>query len=217
MFAIDDVSTMTADVRRQASSVAEVLALLRRHGARRYAGEPVSHQTHALQCATLAYAAGAPAPLVAACLLHDIGHLLTDPVASWSRGQAGNTPADEAAAATPTLGGFDDGHERTGAAWLGALFLPSVLQPIRWHVDAKRYLVAADPGYRAALSEDSRRTLALQGGPMRAEEVPRFLARPWAADAIRLRRWDEAAKVPGARALPLETLARELESCVRRG
>jgi phosphonate degradation associated HDIG domain protein len=209
MLATDHVSTMSDRVRDPPSSVVEVLGLLSRRGDRRYAGEPVSHREHALQCASLAVAEGAAAPLVSACLLHDVGHLLADGRCDGS--------ADGDPVATPTLSGIDDGHERTGPAWLGRLFPSSVLQPIRWHVDAKRYLAAAEPGYLATLSEDSRRSLALQGGPLTADEAALFLARPWAQEAIRLRRWDDAAKVPGARTLPLEELARWLDGCVRLG
>lgn len=193
----------------RAGSIAEILSMLRRHGARQYAGEPVSHHEHALQCATLAHAAGAAPPLVAACLLHDIGHLLTHAPAD------GATAADPAA--TPSLAGVDDRHELTGAAWLGALFPAAVLQPIRWHVAAKRYLATTEPGYVATLSEDSRRSLFLQGGVMASDEAARFAAQPWAANAVRLRRWDEASKRPGAHVLPLETLVRTLEACARQG
>jgi len=184
-----------------ASSLAEVLALLRTAGERRYDGEPVSHREHALQCATLALDQGEPATLVAACLLHDIGHLL----------------ADADAPTTPTLAGVDDRHEVRGPAWLATLFPPAVLQPIRWHVDAKRFLAATEPGYLQALSADSQRSLALQGGPMDSAVRGRFLARPYAEEALRLRRLDEAAKRPGMATRPLEALAGVLERCLRRG
>ena len=193
----------------RASSIAEVLALLRQRGGRQYVGEPVTHRVHALQCATLAHAAGAAAPLVAACLLHDIGHLLSD---------APRVAGDHAdPATTPSLAGVDDRHEVSGPAWLGALFPPAVLQPIRWHVAAKRYLAATEPGYLSTLSEDSCRSLALQGGVMSPAEADGFIARPWSADAVRLRRWDEASKRPGAEAMPLERLALLLEACEKRG
>jgi len=139
-----------------AASIAEVLALLRTAGERRYDGEPVSHREHALQCATLALNQGQPAPLVAACLLHDVGHLL----------------ATSGAPDTPTLIGLDDRHEVRGPAWLAPLFPPEVLHPIRWHVDAKRFLAATDPAFLHALSADSRRSLALQGGPMERRREP---------------------------------------------
>lgn len=184
-----------------AASLAEVLALLRTVGERRYDGEPVSHREHALQCATLALDQGEPSTLVAACLLHDIGHLLADPDAP----------------ATPTLAGVDDRHEVSGPVWLAPLFPPEVLQPIRWHVEAKRFLAATEPGYLRALSADSQRSLVLQGGPMDSAARSRFLARPHAEDALRLRRLDEAAKRPGMATRPLEALAGVLERCLRSG
>jgi phosphonate degradation associated HDIG domain protein len=183
----------------RASSLAEVVALLRHRGDRRYDGEPVSHREHALQCASLALQQGEEAALVAACLLHDVGHLL------------------DARPGTPTLDGVDDRHELRGPAWLGALFPAAVLQPVRWHVDAKRFLAATEPAYLESLSADSRRSLVLQGGPMSVDEQAVFLARPGAVAALRLRRLDEAAKQPGLATLPMETLTQVLEHCMRGG
>jgi gamma-butyrobetaine dioxygenase len=65
------------------------------------------------------------------------------------------------------------------------------------HVAAKRYLCAAEPGYFGLLSAESVRTLAAQGGPMSAAEAAEFEAHPYFADAVAVRRWDEAAKDPG--------------------
>ena len=45
-----------------------------RRGAESYLGEPVTMAEHMLQGAWLAEAEGAPDELVAAALLHDIGH-----------------------------------------------------------------------------------------------------------------------------------------------
>lgn len=151
-------------------------------GAAHY-GEGVSQRAHALQCAALAEAAGAPAVLIAAALVHDIGHLLH------------GLPEDIADR------GIDGHHEDIGAAWLARHFLPALVAPVRLHVAAKRFLVAAEAGYAATLSPASRQSLALQGGPMTAAEAAAFRALPWAAEAIALRRWDDAAKVLG-RATP---------------
>lgn len=188
-------------VNTTAASLAEVFALLRSAGGRRYGGEPVSHREHALQCATLALDQGEHVTLVAAGLLHDVGHLLSD----------ADTPV------TPTLAGIDDRHEVGGPTWLAPLFPPAVLLPIRWHVDAKRYLAATDLAYLEALSADSQRSLVLQGGPMDSASQSRFLARPYAQEALRLRRLDEAAKRPGMPTRPLEALAGVLERCMRGG
>jgi predicted HD phosphohydrolase len=116
--------------------------------------------------------------------LHDIGHLLHE---------EGEQPA---------LRGIDDQHEAIGADYLLPAFGPAVAEPARLHVPAKRYLCATDPGYFARLSPGSVRSLSLQGGPFTPEEAAAFRALPFAEDAIRIRRWDEAAKVPG-RATPM--------------
>ncbi len=154
-------------------------------GDREYAGEPVSQREHALQSALLAEQAGASDALVTAALLHDLGHLLND------QGE------------TPTLRGIDDRHERVAIPALRRLFGEDVLAPIRLHVDAKRYLCARGDGtlsgaqYRAALSADSVRSLALQGGVFDDAQADAFIAQPFATDAVRLRCWDDLAKVAG--------------------
>lgn len=149
------------------------------HGGDRY-GESVTQQAHALQCAALAESEGAPASLVTAALLHDIGHMLH---------------GDARGAAARNL---DDRHERIGGGWLARAFPPSVAEPVRLHVDAKRYLCAVDPAYREGLSAASIRSLALQGGPFAADAAARFIALPFAEEALRLRLWDDLAKVPDA-------------------
>jgi len=142
-------------------------------------GERVSQLDHALQCAELAVAEGADDALVAAALLHDYGHLFE------GRG-------DVAAAE-----GRDARHEMHGARALGRWFGPEVVGPIALHVTAKRYLCASESGYEAALSEASKLSLALQGGPLTPAQCRRFERGRFAADAIRLRRWDDAGKVAG--------------------
>lgn len=141
-----------------------------------YSGEPVTQLQHALQAATLAEQAGATPELICAALLHDLGHLLN--------------PQGE----TPSARGIDDTHQYFAIPYLRGLFRPAVLEPIRLHVDAKRYLCATDTAYFHKLSEDSRRSLALQGGVFSAEAAAEFIARPYAADAVRLRLWDDLAK-----------------------
>jgi gamma-butyrobetaine dioxygenase len=140
-------------------------------GARDYLGEPVTIGEHLLQAAALAEAAGAESPLVAAALLHDIGHL---------RGEA------------------ESRHGEAGARWLSRWFGEAVTEPVRLHVAAKRYLCAVDAGYFGLLSAESVRTLSLQGGPMTAAEAAAFEALPHAPDAVAVRRWDDQAKDPAA-------------------
>ena len=161
---------MTAD-----DAVEAVLARLRERGGERY-GERVTQLDHALQCGSLAAAEGAPASLVAAALLHDYGHLIDD------RGHMAERD------------GLDGEHETVGAAALAAWFCPAVTEPIALHVAAKRYLCAAEPGYLEALSPASQLSLDLQGGPLAPAEAAAFIARPFAEDAVRLRRWDDWGK-----------------------
>jgi phosphonate degradation associated HDIG domain protein len=160
--------------------VDEITKLFEQKGGREYEGEGVSQLEHALQAATHAERAGAPPALVCAALLHDIGHMLND------KGE------------TPTLRGVDDAHQNAALPFLRAHFPAAVLEPIRLHVDAKRYLCATRADYYGRLSEDSKRSLALQGGVFSAAEAERFIAQPYAAEAVRVRLWDDAAKMPGA-------------------
>ena len=156
-----------------------LIALFREKGNGAYFGEAVTETEHALQCAHLAEQSGAAAELIAAALLHDVGHLLHGlPEDIADRGQDGR-------------------HEDAGAAWLQRSFGPPVVYPVRLHVAAKRYLCAVEPDYRAGLSEASQRSLRLQGGPMSPEEVCRFEHEPWFRSAVAVRRWDDGAKVPG--------------------
>jgi len=158
----------------------DIERLFRNHGDIAYSGEPVTQLEHALQTAHLAEAEEAPIELVTAALLHDLGHLLN------LQGES------------PSARGIDDQHQYFAIPFLRPLFRPVVIEPIRLHVDAKRALCALEPGYHEALSEDSKRSLALQGGVFSGEALQKFLAKPHATDAIRVRRWDDKAKVSGA-------------------
>jgi phosphonate degradation associated HDIG domain protein len=149
-------------------------------GGRAYEGEGITQLEHALQSAQLAERDGAPPQLICAALLHDLGHLLND------RGE------------TPTLRGIDDLHQYAALPFLRPLFPEAVLAPIRLHVDAKRYLCATRPQYYDALSEDSKRSLELQGGVFSAADAEAFIRQPYATEAVSVRLWDDAAKVAGA-------------------
>ena len=138
-------------------------------GAQAYLGEPVSIGAHMRQAGALAEGAGADGSLVAAALLHDIGHL---------RGET------------------DAGHGEAGAQWLSQWFGEVVTEPVRLHVAAKRFLCAVEPGYFGLLSAESVRTLICQGGPMTPGEAAAFEALPHARDAVAVRRWDDQAKDP---------------------
>jgi [1-hydroxy-2-(trimethylamino)ethyl]phosphonate dioxygenase len=159
--------------------VDEIVRLFQTRGDAAYVGEAVSQTEHALQSAQLAEAEDATDALVVAALLHDVGHILHD------------LPEDVAEH------GIDDCHEEVGRTWLEHHFGPDVSEPVRLHVAAKRYLCAATPGYHAELSAASQKSLALQGGPMSVDEAAGFQAHPHHQAAVRLRHWDDLAKVPG--------------------
>jgi gamma-butyrobetaine dioxygenase len=151
------------------TGIAAIAELFAGPGARDYLGEAVTIGEHMRQAGALAQAAGADAPLVAAALLHDVGHLRSE---------------------------TDSRHGDAGARWLSQWFGGAVTEPVRLHVAAKRYLCATEPGYFGRLSPESVRTLALQGGPMTPEQAAAFEARPYARDAVAVRRWDDEAKDP---------------------
>jgi phosphonate degradation associated HDIG domain protein len=159
--------------------IGELERLYIERGARRYeiAGRNgVNQLQHALQCAARASHEGASTELVAAALLHDIGHLLHDDA------------ADE-------LGGLhDDVHQYIALSFLRPFFPPAVLEPIKLHVDAKRYLCSIDLAYHGLLSIGSQRSLAMQGGALDVVSAQTFIARPFAEDAVRMRRWDDLSK-----------------------
>jgi phosphonate degradation associated HDIG domain protein len=176
-----------------ALSVAEIVDLYRTRGAAQYGSEAVSQLEHALQCAALAERGGAGPALVAASLLHDLGHLLAE------------SPHDSAR-------DIDDVHQYLAIPFLRGLFPDEVLEPMRLHVDAKRYLCCADAGYWDSLSPASKHSLELQGGVFTPAEADAFLRRHHAREAISLRRWDDCAKVPGA---PTPALAHYASTLMR--
>jgi phosphonate degradation associated HDIG domain protein len=172
-------------------------SLFLRRGAEAYLGEPVTVAEHMLQCAALAQAEAAPDRLVAAALLHDIGHL--------SEGAAGEYSPDDT---------IDKRHDRAGAKVLEGHFPAAVVEPVRLHVAAKRYLCGTDSSYYGKLSVASRHSLALQGGPMNAAEIGSFESLAFHRDAVRLRRWDDGGKVEGLRTPTFADLRPLLERLV---
>ena len=181
------------------ASVDDVLALYARRGDEHY-GEDVTQTSHALQAAALAVAEGAPDALVAAALLHDVGHLLAPP-----RPPGWRDDVD------------DDDHEAVGARALAPLFGPVVAGPVSLHVTAKRWRCAVEPAYLAALSPTSAATLRAQGGPLDGDERERFEHHPRFAAAVLVRRWDDAAKdpsAPGGTMEPYDALLRRVAGAV---
>lgn len=179
-------------------NVGEIFDLFDRFGDELY-GEDVTQRAHALQAAWFACKAGEEDAMVVATLLHDVGQLLDD---------AGNVADRE---------GRDALHEIGGAAILSGLFPEAILAPIRLHVPAKRYLCRVDPGYLGSLSAASLLSLRLQGGPFDADEAEAFLRLPFAAEAVRLRRYDDLGKEQDLKVPDLEFYRPLMESAALNG
>jgi phosphonate degradation associated HDIG domain protein len=172
----------------------EIFTVFREYGSEQYLGEQVSMTEHMLQAASAAEQDGAPPHLVAAAFLHDYGHFIHA------------FPADAAEH------GIDTQHEEVAHEYLVHYFGPEIAEPIRMHVAAKRYLCATDPSYVGRLSPASLHSLELQGGPFDADEVAEFERSPYAEDAVRLRRYDDVAKVAGLDTPDLEHYRPVLEA-----
>lgn len=179
-----------------ALSLNDIEALFACHGAAQYSGEPVTQLEHALQTALLAEQADADDELVTAALLHDLGHLLAD------QGES------------PTLRGVDDLHQYVALPFLRGVFGERVLAAIQWHVDAKRYLCATRTTYWQQLSDDSKRSLELQGGTFSPDQADAFIAQAHAADAVALRLWDDQAKTRGLPTPPLAHYLTRARRCL---
>jgi len=172
------------------SAVDELAALMADRGTRSY-GENVTIAEHALLTAAAAEANGASDTLIAACLMHDVGHWLDE-------------PDDEFGIHS---------HGDLGGDWVADRFPAAVADPVRLHVAAKRYLCAVDAGYHDELSPASQYTLTKQGGPMSPEEVGDFESLPHHQDAVQLRRWeDRHGKITDVPIPPLDHFRPLLES-----
>jgi [1-hydroxy-2-(trimethylamino)ethyl]phosphonate dioxygenase len=177
-------------------SLDDVLATYREHGHRHY-GEDVTELQHALQCATFAHQAGEPSVVIAAALLHDYGHLCH---------QLGEDIANH---------GVDARHEHIGYQKLKPLFTDDIVDACRLHVAAKRYLCWKEPAYLDGLSDASRTSLHLQGGPMNADEAREFESEPHFELAVRVRRFDDMGKVTDMVTPELDSFLPLLQTFVR--
>jgi phosphonate degradation associated HDIG domain protein len=175
----------------------EVFDLLQRRGHQQY-GEAISQLEHALQCADMAEQAGETPETIVAALLHDLRHLL----AAERDGQVEHDTSK------------DDLHQYMALPFLRTLFPDAVLEPIRLHVDAKRYLCLVDSGYWAELSPASKHSLEQQGGVFSEQEAQVFMQQNFAAEAVRLRRYDDLAKVPAKLVPDLSHYAAHLHQVV---
>lgn len=175
----------------------EIFRVLGSGDGRDYYGESISQLEHALQCAQLARDAGSRDVVIAAALLHDIGHLC---------------PTD---AAQSMNGCGVMHHETVGACYIAQLGFDEEVQClVAGHVAAKRYLVSKNPEYAQNLSEASKETLAFQGGLMSAAEIEHFESLDLGKDILNIRFWDEQAKVIGLQVAPLEEYREILKRCI---
>ena len=180
------------------SRVDEILTVYIDKGSSAYGGERINQLEHALQTAMLAEQDGADTSLIVASLLHDYGHLIHNFGEDVFRS------------------GIDDRHQTIGAENLSAYFGEAVTMPIRMHVEAKRYLCTIDPEYMKNLSPASIWSLKLQGGLFAAIECEEFIKRPFAAEAARLRCWDESAKICELQTPTLDHFRHYVEACLIR-
>ena len=177
--------------------VQKIIALFKEKGHSLYGGEAVTQMEHALQAATFAKKNNASDALITASLLHDIGHLLHE--------LPDNAPDH----------GVDDLHEELAALFLNKYFVYEVVEPVKLHVQAKRYLCFVDANYYNTLSEPSRQSLALQGGIMNAEEAADFEKFQNYKEAVLLRTWDDLAKDPSMHTDPIETFAPHISNTLK--
>src|SRR5471030_1249968 len=173
---------------RHEQVIAEVFALYERFGDSDYIGEPVSQIEHMSQAAELAMAEGFDDEVVLAAFFHDIGHICAEDAEN--------------------MGGFGVvSHERLGADYLRrAGFSDRLARLVEYHVQSKRFLTLREPGYYDCLSEASRRTLEYQGGVMTEEEAREFEQDPLCAVSLRMRHWDEQAKLEEVPVIDLQLL-----------
>jgi phosphonate degradation associated HDIG domain protein len=157
----------------------EIMDMYEKHGGAEYAGEKISQLEHMVQAAQLAEEQGYDEEVILAAFLHDIGHIAAS--AEGDKGMGGYGTKD---------------HEEIGAEFLkGKGFSRKVVRLVESHVEAKRYLTFKDPVYYEQLSEASKTTLGYQGGPMNEEEAAAFEQYPLFELIIRMRKWDEQAKI----------------------
>jgi len=162
----------------------DISSLLNSRATTWYGQEAVSQLEHALQCAYLAEKANETSETIVAALLHDLGHILSK--------ENLNTTVDKE---SPPI--KDDLHQYVALPFLRNIFSDAVLEPIKLHVEAKRYLCAVDSNYWDSLSPASKHSLDLQGGIFNEMQVKAFEDLPYASQATRLRRYDDLAKVAG--------------------
>lgn len=157
----------------------EIFSLYEQHGGAEYAGEKITQLEHMVQAAELAEEQGHDEEVILAAFLHDIGHIAV--AAKGDKGMEGFGVRD---------------HEEIGAEFLKKKgFSRKIVRLVESHVEAKRYLTYKDPEYYGQLSEASKKTLEYQGGPMDEAEAAAFEQYPLFDLIIKMRKWDEQAKI----------------------
>ena len=150
-----------------------------------YIGEKVTITEHMVQTAMLAEENNSTESLVCACLLHDFGHfIIQDPDYLVTKS-------------------IDGKHENVAFNFLKNYFKPEVFEPIKLHVQAKRYLCRSK-SYWNILSEASKTSLKLQGGIMSDDEAKKFVSLKFHDDAILLRKYDDDGKIPNIKTKKIE-------------
>lgn len=169
-----------------------IFGLYEKHGNEDYIGEPVSQIEHMCQSAQLAEKEGFDEEVILAAFFHDVGHLFSNLFT------------------TESMGGFGiRRHEQIGADCLREMgFSEKIAKLVENHVQAKRYLTFRNPDYFEKLSEASRQTLVYQGGPMTQEEAINFEKDPLFEASLKMRTWDEEAKLEN---IPLPDLTKYRE------
>ena len=150
--------------------------IFERRGGEEYLGEPVTMAEHMLQGAHFAEKAGESELIIVSALLHDIGHFTSE----FGTFEMSDT--------------HDKFHEAAGAQVLQEFFPTLVVDCVRHHVAAKRYLCATRPEYYKRLSDASIHSLNLQGGAMNEEEVAEFEQNPNLKEIVKVRHYDDAGK-----------------------
>lgn len=160
-------------------TVEDLFEMIANSGEADYIGENVTQLEHMCQAAERAEEQGNDDEVILGALFHDIGHFCSEYGDEEDMGGLGHIS-----------------HDKVGADYLRERgFSERIAGIVENHVEAKRYLCVTKPGYHKKLSEASLKTLAFQGGPMSDEEVEAFEANPYYKDFIKVRAWDEMAKV----------------------
>ena len=181
-------------------SIDQVLNLYLTFGPSDYIGENISQIEHMSQVAELAMAQGYDDEVVLAAFFHDIGNLCASKLSNDGNSGLGI-----------------ENHEKVGANYLRALGFPErIAALVEHHVDAKRYLCYRRPEYFQKLSEASRKTLVLQGGVMNEEEALAFEKSPLAAVMIKMREWDDQAKMENVPLLDFQLMKEKMLSVLRK-